>query len=135
MAPGRLAPSVSSRMCWSMVSRRMSSDRERTGHRPRDVPQAPRFKPHAPSLQLVALEPAVERAARQAQRPRRVADVAESGHSFLYEECLDLFQTHIFEAAGATTVDPKPEILRAHGVPAGHQHRPLDRVIQFADVA
>ena len=86
-------------------------------------------------LQLVALQPAVERAARQAERAGGVADVAVARHRLLDQERLDFLEAHVLEPRGRAAVDAQPEVAGADGRPLRHQHRALDGVIQLAHVA
>ena len=88
-------------------------------------------------LQPVSLEPAVQSAAREAQRLRRVAHVAVvASEGLLDEETLHLLQVQVFDRARPVVADrPQPEVSYFHSLPLRHQHRPLDRVVELADIA
>src|SRR5262245_14756964 len=88
----------------------------------------------APALEAVALEAPVERAAREAQRLRRLADVAVVAPQRAADQlALDLVQRQLVESAGALR-RPQPEIAGTDLVALREQHRALDRVIQLAHV-
>src|SRR5919201_1398322 len=81
---------------------------------------------------------AVERAPAQAQRPRRLAHVAvEAGECLLDEQPLDLLQRHLLEPRGrrAARGRAEAEVARAQRVALREEHRALDGVVEFADVA
>ena len=86
-------------------------------------------------LELVALQAAIERAARQAERARGLADVAVARHRLLDQERFDVFEAHVLEARAAGAFGAQAEVARADGVALRHQHGAFDRVIELADVA
>ena len=62
-------------------------------------------------LEPVTLQPPVQRAAAQAERLRRLADVAVvPGHRLLDQEALDFFEAHVLEAPAALAAGPQAEI-------------------------
>src|SRR5262249_37790066 len=88
------------------------------------------------SLEAVPLESAIERAAAQAERLRRLADVAvEPRHRLLDQEALDVFQAHFLDPRRGVLVQPQPQIARTDGRGLRHQHAAFDGVIELADVA
>src|SRR4029079_10169074 len=93
--------------------------------------------PSSNILQAVPLEPAVERAAAEAERLGGLADVAvEARHGFLDQEALDVFEAHVFEASAAFLGrGAEAEIRRLDERTGGHQDGALDGMIQFAHVA
>src|SRR5437660_12812693 len=63
------------------------------------------------SLQPVPLQPSVERAAAQAERLGRLADVAvEARHRLLDQEPFDFLEAHVFHARAGVAVDAQPEL-------------------------
>src|SRR6266545_1714825 len=86
-------------------------------------------------LEAMALQAPVERAARQAEGLRGPAHVpVETGERLLDEEALDLFEAHVVEARLPFPPGPEPEVLGLHLGAVGHEHRPLDRVVELPHV-
>src|SRR5262245_39144331 len=85
--------------------------------------------------QAVALDPAIERAAREPERPGRLAHVTvEALEGAPDQLALRLVERQVIE--GRTAFHrPEAEIDRAHLVARCEQHRALDGVIQLAHVA
>src|SRR5262245_11010003 len=85
--------------------------------------------------QAVTLEPAVERAARESERLRRLAHVAlVSLEGAPNQLLLGLVQRQVIEG-GAAFRRTQAEIGRAHLIADREQHRALDRMVQLAHVA
>src|ERR1700752_1963347 len=122
IAPGRPAASERRTTCWSWVSRRI----------PRFCGPSVRL---SRVLELVALETAVQRASRKAQRARRLAHVAVARHGLLDQERLDVFEAHVLETSGARAFAAQAEVARADRGALRHQHGSLHRMIDLADVA
>src|SRR6267142_1937530 len=77
-------------------------------------------------LEAIALQPPVERAARQAEGLRGPADVAvEAAERFLDEEALDLLQAHVVDGLLPLAPGAEPEVFGLHLRPVGHQHLSL----------
>src|SRR5260221_12808718 len=75
-------------------------------------------------LEAIALQPPVERAARQAEGLGGPADVAvEAAERLLDEEALDFLQAHVVEVLLPLSPRALPDRLRLHLRAMGHQHR------------
>src|SRR5450432_1575182 len=89
-----------------------------------------------PGLQAVPLEPAIERAAAQAERIGGVADVAaETRQRLLDQQRLDIFEAHFLEPRRTFAPGAQTEVDGANHITLRHQHGALHGVIQFAHVA
>src|SRR5687768_7895258 len=81
-------------------------------------------------------DPAIQRAAREAERFRRLAHVpAVPLQRLLDEQTFDIFQWKILELGAGGGGGPKGEVRRANGLAMREQHGALDGVSQLADVA
>src|SRR5439155_18113384 len=81
-------------------------------------------------------EPAVQRAAREAEGLRRVTHIAAGARErFLDQDALDFLQAHLIERTGTIAATTETEIARADRARFRQQDRALDRMIQLADVA
>src|SRR5712692_10453876 len=87
------------------------------------------------SLLIGLLQPAVERAAREAERVRRLAHVAlEARERPLDEPALRLLQRHGVEI-GRRRSGPEAEIVQLDALAARHEKPALHGVLQLTDVA
>src|SRR5439155_12544219 len=88
------------------------------------------------SLQPVPLQSPIQRAATEAERLRRLADVAvEPAHRLFDQEPFDLLEAHVLDARRLVAIEPQPELADPDDGAGGHQHAALDRVIELPDVA
>src|ERR1043165_4707487 len=89
------------------------------------------------ALEPVPLEASVESGPAQAERLRRLADVAvEPRHRLLGREAFDVFEAHVFQASAAGVLaGAQPEVGGLDERPRSHQHGALDGMVEFADVA
>src|SRR5688500_20400190 len=95
----------------------------------------PWFIEELASWQAVLLQPAIERAAREAERVGRLADVAAVAVESLADEVLlDLLERHLLEAA-ALRRPLEAEVGGGDAVAPREQHRALDGVVELAHVA
>src|SRR5258708_15991258 len=77
-------------------------------------------------LEAIALQPPVERAARQADGLGGPADVAvESAERLLDDEALDVLQADVVEELLPLPAGADTAVLSRHLLPITHQHRPL----------
>src|SRR5690349_4502060 len=84
----------------------------------------------------MALEPAIQRTARETKRFRGLAHVTRSSRQcFLNEDTLDLLETHLLERGGAVRRRIEAEVTRLHTRAIGHEHGALDRMIQLAHIS
>src|SRR5688572_17981392 len=86
--------------------------------------------------ETILLQAAIERAAAESERFRRLADVtAKARERFADKEELDLFDAHLVEALRAFARRAQAEVAGLHELAVRHQHGALDRVVEFADVS
>src|SRR5437867_8068361 len=87
-------------------------------------------------LDTMSFEPAIQRAAREAEGLRRIADVARCAcKRLLNQNTLDVLQTHLVERRGGAPSAVQPEVTRLHTPALRHEHGPLDRVIELSHIA
>src|ERR1700674_5205629 len=87
-------------------------------------------------LEAIALQPPVERTARQAEGLGGPAHVpVEAAERLLDQEALDILEAHVVEAGLPSPPRPEPQVLRLELGPVGHEHGTLHRVVQLAHVA
>src|SRR5256885_1713740 len=87
-------------------------------------------------LEAMALEPAIERAAREAQRLGRLAHIAAGAcQRLLDQRAFDILETHLVQRAGAIRPSAETKIACANRPTFGHQHRAFHGVIQLTHVA
>src|SRR5947208_6181343 len=86
-------------------------------------------------LEAMPFEPAVQRAAREAERLGRLTDIARRAcERLLNQHALDLFQTHLVERAGAIPATAQPKVARLDASALRHEHSSLDRVIELPHI-
>src|SRR6185503_20622678 len=87
-------------------------------------------------LQPVALETSIQRAAAEAERLGRLADVARKPrHRLLDEKAFDFLEAHVLDPRRGVAIEPQPQLAEPDRAAGGHQHAALDRVIELANVA
>src|SRR6266571_1488892 len=80
-------------------------------------------------------EPAIERAAGEAQRLGRLAHVpAGARERLLDQDALDLLEAHLIERARAVGAGPKTKVAGAHAGALRHEDGALDRMLQLTHV-
>src|SRR5205807_190404 len=83
----------------------------------------------------MSLEPAVQRAAGEPERLRRVAHVAgRARQRLLNEHPLHVLEAHLVERRGTVRPGAEPQVARSYRALLGHQHGPLDRVVELPHV-
>src|SRR5436305_3739484 len=134
-APGRPVPRARRRTRSSKASAagRWRRNRPRKGTRRVRTAGTAGFA----SSEAMLLQPAVEGAAGESQRLRRLADVAVAGERLLDEDLLHVFEGEVLEARrrGGRGGGLEAQVLDPHPVAAPHQHPALHRVVELAHVA
>src|SRR5271168_4677899 len=102
----------------------------------------PAFFPRSVALYLVGpskailFHPPVECAAAEAQRLRRLAHIAVAASQRLADEdTLNRLQAHLLEAGSGNSWRAQAKIGQRNARGGCHQHRALNGVVQFTDVA